>query len=615
MDLTGVKMRQQPGGPAIGCGPDGADAFLTWDRTPAAQCGDANSPWDQEVDVVVVGAGAGGMAAALTASIEGLSVLILEKTDKIGGSTAISGGVVWAPANSHAAATGNPDSPERAMAYLDTIVGDTTPKELQRSFVASARAMVDYFARHTALTFSARAVAPDYYPDKDGAAHGGRALDPVEFDGRSLGPRFTELRDPMPQFLVLGGMMVNTFDVKQLLAVTRSLSAWKHGMRLVLRYARDRLGGYHRGTRLLLGNALAARLFYSVLQRRVPYRLSVSVKQLVTGPAGVEGVRAMVDGQPLSIRARRGVVVACGGFPWNQALRDAHYPSPSGPWSIAPISNTGDGLELAQSAGATLGSGHASAALWAPVSIHRRSDGAEVRFPHLVWERAKPGLMSVSPRGHRFVNEATSYHEFVLAMHRAAAIPAFLVCDQEFIVKWGLGLALPGRRSRRRLIRDGYLWRADSLHALANALKMDPQALAASAAQFNAAAVSGVDEAFGKGGNAYNRYLGDAAHQPNPCLGPLAKAPFYAIAVYPGDIGTALGIRCDQDGQALDQTGKPLGGLYAVGNDMHSVMGGHYPGPGITLGPALTFGWRAGLHLARSADHVSVNANTELHKA
>ena len=558
--------------------------------------------WDREVDVVVIGAGAGGMAAALTASQQGLSVLLLEKTSRIGGSTAISGGVVWAPANSLAAASGNPDSPKLALRYLATVVGASSPLTLQRAFVESVGQMVDYFARHTTLRFSARSVAPDYYPDNEGAVLGGRALDPLEFDGRLLGVRLEQLRDPLAEFMVLGGMMVNTADVKQLLAATRSPAALCHVVRLIARYAGDRLRGYHRGTRLLLGNAMAGRLFHSILERGIDYRLNTPVAQLFTGPDGVQGVSAVLDGKATAILARRGVVVACGGFPWHAAMRAATFPAPDGAWSVAPPTNTGDGIELARSAGAVLGSGHAGPALWAPVSLRRRRDGTCVRFPHLVWERAKPGLMAVDASGKRFVNEACSYHEFVLAMRRAdttsPAIPAYLVCDADFMRKWGLGLALPGRRSRRQLIRDGYLWRAGSLAELAGLLGMEPSALTAAAVQGNAAAESGVDDAFGKGSNAYHRYLGDPANLPNPCLGKLQRAPFYAIAVYPGDIGTALGIAADEHARALDVHGAPVNGLYVVGNDMHSVMGGHYPGPGITLGPALTFGWLAGLHLA-----------------
>lgn len=561
--------------------------------------------WDREVDVVVIGAGAGGMSAALTARIEGLSVLLIEKTDRIGGSTAVSGGVVWAPASAHAAAAGQDDSVEKALTYLDATVGSASPATIRRRFVEACGRMIEYFAEHAELRFAARAQAPDYYPDRPGATLGGRALDPLEFDGRLLGPWFSRLRSPLSPFLVLGGMMVNTADVKHLLAATKSFTSWKHSVQLLLRYFTDRLRGYPRGTRLVLGNALAARLLRSLLDRGVEPWLSASVKCLHADGDGVQGVAIEYQGRTASIRARRGVVVACGGFPWNAELRTSLFPEPSGPWSMAPEGNCGDGLRYAQDAGAVLGTGHAGPALWAPVSIHRRADGTEVRFPHLVWERAKPGLMAVNGAGERFVNEATSYHEFVLAMRRShervPTVPAYLVCDRDFLRKWGLGLALPGRRPRGRLIRDGYLHRGDTLRELATRLNIDPDRFEASVGRFNAAAASGEDPDFGKGGDAYNRYLGDSGHVPNPCLAPLARVPFYAVAVYPGDIGTALGIRCDEDARALDASGSAIRGLYVAGNDMHSVMGGHYPGAGITLGPALTFGWLAGRHLAHAA--------------
>ncbi|MDO9599032.1 MAG: FAD-dependent oxidoreductase [Azoarcus sp.] len=565
--------------------------------------------WDREIDVVVIGTGAGGMAAALTARIEGLSVLLVEKTDCIGGSTAVSGGVVWAPANHHAAAVGQPDSVEKALTYLDSTVGDATPAPLKRRFVEACGEMIEYFARHSEVRFAARGQAPDYYPERPGAALGGRALDPLEFDGRSLGAHFSKLRVPLSPFLVLGGMMVNTADVKHLLAVTKSFGSWKHGTQLILRYFCDRLRGYSRGTRLVLGNALAGRLLRSLLDRGVEPWLSASVKQLHTNEDGVQGVTIEYQGRTASVRARHGVVVACGGFPWNAELRESYFPKPSGPWSMAPEGNCGDGLRYAQNAGAALGTGHAGPALWAPVSIHSRADGTEVRFPHLVWDRAKPGLMAVNGAGERFVNEATSYHEFVLAMRRShqrvPTVPAYLVCDRDFLRKWGLGLALPGRRPRGQLIRDGYLHRGDTLRELATRLNINPDQFEASVGRFNVAAARGEDPDFGKGGDAYNRYLGDPGHEPNPCLAPLARAPFYAVAVYPGDIGTALGIRCDEDARALDATGQVIRGLYVAGNDMHSVMGGHYPGAGITLGPALTFGWLAGRHLARSTESAS----------
>ena len=561
-------------------------------------------------DVVVVGSGAGGLSAALTASLEGLDVLVVEKTDRIGGSTAISGGAVWVPLNDQAEAAGHPDTRGKAWTYLQNTVGAAGDEELRHAFLDAGPLALRYLRERTDVQLAARTYSPDYYPDREGAAMGGRSLDPIEFDGRLLGPHFKTLRDPLPEFCVLGGMMVNMTDVKHLLAVWRSFASWKHGVKMVLRYFGDRLSGHHRGTRLLLGNALAARLFHSVLKKGIPFWLNTPALGLEKDATGaVTGVRLRRDGKELTVHARRGVVIATGGFPWNAAMRGQHYPAPTGPYSMSPQDNAGEGIAMAQQAGGVLGTAHAGPALWAPVSLLTRPDGSVLRYPHLVWDRAKPGLIAVDARGERFVNESTSYHEFVRGMYRAnakaASIPALLVCDSAFMEKWGLGLALPGGRPREHLVRAGYLYRADTLEALAQQAGVDPAGLARTVARFNPLAAQGQDPVFGKGSDAYNRYLGDPEHQPNACLAPVNQAPFYAVKVYPGDIGTALGIRADGNARALDAQGEPIAGLYVAGNDMHSVMGGEYPAPGITLGPALTFGWVAGMHLAHgsAAEH------------
>lgn len=568
--------------------------------------------WDHEVDVVVVGAGAGGMAAALTASIHGLDVLMAEKTDRIGGSTAISGGAVWLPGNHQADQAGHPDTPARIDAYLDATVGQAAPLALRRAYVERGPEMLEFLTRHTQLQLISRKYSPDYYSDREGASFGGRALDPAEFDGRLLGRDFARLRDPLPEFMVLGGMMVAMADVWHLLAITRSFASWRHGTRLVFRYFADRLRGYHRGTRLVLGNALAARLYRSVLDLSIPVWIESPLETLIRDGQTITGAQVRHEGRSFRVRARKGVVIATGGFPWDEALRADTFPEPTGPWSMVPRDNAGDGIRAALDAGAVLRQGNVSPAFWAPVSVFERSDGTTVRYPHLVWDRAKPGLIAVNSAGRRFVNEATSYHEFVLGMYRShrdvPSIPAFLLADHDFVQRWGLGLALPGGRPRKHLIRDGYLVEATSLAALAGALGIPADELQRTVSRYNEHAMRGEDPEFGKGTSDYNRYLGAPEHQPNPCLGPLTTPPFYAVRVYPGDIGTALGLATDTRARVLDSSGMPILGLYAAGNDMGSVMGGAYPGPGITLGPALTFGYVAGLSLADNEAQATISA-------
>jgi len=571
--------------------------------TPGPSVEADHGDWDEEVDAIIVGSGAAGMAAAITAKLGGLNVLLLEKTDRIGGSTAVSGGAVWLPLNAQSAGAGHPDSFDQVWTYLEQTVGESGSPEMMRAFLDAGPKMLDDFTRQGVLRLVARTSSPDYYPDLPGAAMGGRSLDPAEFDGRKLGKHFKELRDPLPEFLVLGGMMINITDAKHLLRAMRVFASWKHGMKLVLRYFGDRARGYHRGTRLLLGNALAAQLFDQVLQRGITYRLNAALQGLIRNEYGrVTGVVVREDGLRRRIRARRGVVLATGGFPWDAARRSEQYPAPTGPWSMSPAGNAGEGMRIAQDAGAAMGTGHTHAAFWAPVSLHTRPDGSVQRYPHLVWDRAKPGLIAVNSAGRRFVNEATSYHAFVEAMYAShkdtPSIPAFLICDQRFIDIWGLGLALPGGRPRQHLIDAGYLLHGDTLSALAQQLSVDPVALQATVERYNHLVAAGKDTDFGKGSTAYNRYLGDPDHQPNPCLAPLGDGPYYAVKVYAGDIGTAHGVATDPNARALDAAGQPIPGLYVVGNDMQSVMGGNYPAPGITLGPGMTFGWLAGRALA-----------------
>jgi succinate dehydrogenase/fumarate reductase flavoprotein subunit len=545
------------------------------------------------------------MSAALTATIEGLDVVVVEKTPFVGGSTAVSGGAVWIPNNPQSAELGHKDSVEQAKLYLDRIVGNRASDEMKRAFLDAGPEMVTYLERHTEVKLVARAYSPDYYPDTEGASLGGRSMDPAPFDGRRLGKNFGLLRPPLNEFIVLGGMMVTMADVYHLLNVTKSFASWRHGMKLVARYAADRLR-FPRGTRLVLGNSLAARLLKSALDRKIPVWVSTPARRLVVENGRIAGVVVAKDGQDFAVKARRGVVLATGGFPSDPTLRQEFLPHPTDLWSMAPEGNTGDGLRLGHEVGALTSGGNASNAFFAPVSILKKPDGEIVKNPHLVWDRARPGLMAVNGAAQRFVNEATSYHEFGLAMYEShktvPSIPAFLVCDSAFLRKWGLGLALPGGRPFRHLVKAGYLIEAPTIQALAQSLGLDQAALAATTARFNAFAAKGEDDDFGKGSNAYNRYLGDpSVKDRNPCLGPVVAPPFYAVRVYPGDIGTAAGLVTDRHARVLDGGDHPITGLYACGNDMNSVMGGTYPGPGITLGPALTFGYLAGRHMAGKA--------------
>lgn len=546
-----------------------------------------------EYDVIVIGAGAGGMTAACVAAREGMSVLLLEKEAQVGGTTAISGGMVWMPGNPKFAPREREVDRQAARTYLDHTLPQSQDRTLTDTYLARAGEAVEYLEARTAVALRPVAFYPDYYPDLPGAAMGARVLEPQAFDARELGGSFSLLKSPLPEFTLFGGMMVDRADIPHLRRATKSLPSALRVARILARYARDRLS-FERGAHLVLGNALAARLLKSVLDAGVVLLTSVTNIGIVRADERIIGVTL---GGSKRIRARRAVVLAAGGFSHDADLRARYLPPQTGPSSAASRSNSGDGLRLGLTAGARMSEDHINNAFWVPSSRFTRADGTPAVYPHTVTDRGKPGIIAVDARGRRFVNEAQSYHEFVQAMFRSDAIPAWLVCDREAMWRYGLGAVRPFTRQLAPYVESGYLKQAASVRDLATLLDMDVSTLDATLARFNADARDGVDREFGKGSNAYHKYVGDAAHRPNPCLAPIAVPPFYALAVYPGDLGTSAGLVTNEHAQVLDADARPIAGLYACGNDMASIMKGAYPGPGITLGPALVFGYLAARHL------------------
>lgn len=580
-------------------------------RTEPWEDSGLQQPDEIEVDVVVVGSGAAGLAAAIVAAHAGLDVLVIEKTQWFGGSTAVSGGAVWIPDNHLMGDVGQTDSRESVMRYLQGTLGNHLRADMIEAFLDNGPRMLRWMHDNTELRLAARAVTPDYDSEAEGAASGGRALDPVPYDARRLGPLFKRLRPPFRTFMAFGGLMVGRADIDHLLGALRSRQSFAYSMRLLGRYALDRLR-HRRGTRLLMGNALAARLLRSAADAGVRLWTDTAAGELLQEHGQVAGLMATRKGQAVRLRARRGVVLATGGFAASSAHRNRLIPHPELHRSMSPDGNTGDGAAMAERVGGALQEGNANHAFWAPVSVRHHKDGTETAFPHLIMDRSKPGLIAVNGTGARFTNEALSYHDFVEAMHRAneraPSLPSWLICDHRFLRRYGMGMARPGLRPHGRLIREGYLKRARTLAGLAAAIGVPTAALEDTVRRVNGFAITGVDADFGKGSTAYNRYLGDAAHGPNPCLGPIEHAPFYAVAVWPGDIGSATGLRTDAAARVLDAASHPIPGLYACGNDMNSVMAGLYPAAGITLGPALTFGFIAGEALAADAPVVTQQA-------
>ena len=553
-------------------------------------------------DLVVVGAGGAGMATALFAAMEGASVLLVERTEYVGGTTAWSAGTSWIPGSQHAAKVNPNDTLAETARYLDNAVGERTSKVVRQAFLDNGRAAVDEVEARSELKYRPYPKHPDYISDLGGSTLSGRALEPMPFDARLLGRElFALLRPPIPEFTVIGGMMVDRTDINHLLAMTKSWASLKHSVKIVMRHAIDRLS-WPRGTRLVMGNAHVARLLHSLSKfDKVTIALNSTVEHIVRGPQGVERVDIACRGERRSVRVNKGMVLASGGFNRHPELRAQMLPGVPAEWSPAAPGHTGQAHDLAKQLGAVYGQGGLSHAFWAPVSLRKRADGSTAAFPHFVMDRAKPGMITVNARGERFLNESTSYHLFGLAMQEAnktrPSIPAYLVCDADALRKYGIGMVRPGGKGLAPFLVDGYLTEGATLAELAGKLGMDAQALQASVAQNNRNAETGVDPDFHRGETAYQQNLGDPAWTgKNPNIGPLAQGPFYAVRLYPGDIGSSTGFATNEHAQVLGADGQPIGGLYAVGNDMHSIMGGTYPAPGITIGPGLVFGRIAARH-------------------
>ncbi len=561
----------------------------------------ASAPPGGDVDVIVVGAGAAGLAAACVAAAEGLATLLLEKSPLVGGTTAVSGGMVWIPANPKMAAAGIADSVDDARRYLEQCAPPRRDSAAREAFLARGPEAIEYLEARTSLRLRPVTNYPDYYPALTGATLGGRVLEPVEFDAGLLGRDFALMRWPLREFMLFDGMMVARADLPHFRAVLRSPRSAARVARLVAQYAWQRLFAA-RGTRLVLGNALVGRLLKSALDLKVWLRLNARVVGVAMRDGRAAGVEIEAHGQRATLGARAGVVLAGGGFSHDPELRAKLLPAAISSRSPVCAQDSGDGIRLGLAAGGKLGESNSHNAYWAPVSHFRRADGSEGVFPHTVADRGKPGIIAVTRDGARFTSEAVSYHEFVLAMLRAgeAANPAFLLCDRRSLWQYGLGAVRPFALSLGAHLASGYLVRAETLEALAARLGIVPVGLVGAVERYNEDARRGVDSTLGLGGDPYQRFLGDARNAPNPCMRPIEAAPFFAIRITPSDLGTSAGLLTDGEARVLDADGRPLPGLYACGNDMNSIMDGAYPGPGITLGPALVFGYLAARALARA---------------
>ncbi|NDJ36941.1 MAG: FAD-binding protein [Chloroflexi bacterium] len=548
--------------------------------------------WDYATDVLVVGSGGGGLTAALVASQAGLKTLVVEKTEAYGGSTSLSGGGVWIPNNYLLRHDGLDDSFEKARTYLAHTVGDRTPQALQDAYLKHAPEMVEYLVSNSQVRFQRAVGYADYYPERPGGMADGRALEPTPYDGRKLGADLEGLR--RLEIEVPAGLAFTISEYNKLGMITSTWEGKWTALRVGLRTIYNMITGVHF---LTLGNALIARLRASLQDAGVPVWLNTPLKELVVEDGAVVGVGVERDGQHVRIRANKGVILAAGGFAHNQAMREEFQRGPlNAAWSSANKGNTGDAIQLGIDVGAAIDL--MDDVWWGPSSM---PPDEPVMFH--VGERSYPGAIIVNAAGRRFTNEAASYVDVVHTMYELHTdevphIPATFIMDQRYRNKYIFGTLFPMQPIPERYIESGYVKRADTLEELAKQCGIDPQGLVETVERFNHFARTGVDEDFGRGESAYDRYYGDPTVKPNPNLAPIEEPPFYAVQMVPGDLGTKGGLVIDEHARVLRGSGTPIPGLYAVGNTSASVMGNTYPGPGSTIGPSMAFGYAAAKHIA-----------------
>ncbi|KAJ9132419.1 hypothetical protein NKR23_g11221 [Pleurostoma richardsiae] len=546
---------------------------------------------DAVYDVVVVGSGCSGLTTALVAAVHKLDVLVLEKTKFFGGTTAYSGGGAWIPNNKHQPAIGVQDDIAQAKIYLRQVLGDLYDPVKIDAFLESGGEMVRWMETNSAVHFKPVPL-PDYHVSKAGASIG-RTLLTREFNGRLLGPMVKDIRYPIQGYSAFGSMQADPAELGVLTKPFKSLGNLTYGMRKMLRYAAD-LVRYGKGTAMANGNALVGQLVYSAQQRGVDMWKDAPAIGPVIRQGRVTGLRVRHGGKEKTVYARKGVVLASGGFGRSEEAKQ-FVPHD---WCAAPRGNTGDGKRIGVECGGALPPKNAMNAIFAPISLLHVSNGPVRRFPHFAIDRSKPGSIIVGEDGRRFANESEPYQEFVTVMHEKGIKKAYYIGDRRHLRKYGMGMALPWPYPIWSLLRKGYLISAPSISSLANKVGVPAENLEQTVADYNSFAKSGRDLEYHRGENAYDRFYGDPEVQPNQNLYPCATGPFYALPLYPGNVSTLYGLITNADAQVLSKDGQVIEGLYAVGCDQNSVFKGAYPGGGSSIGPGMTFGYRAGRKLA-----------------
>ncbi|HJG65187.1 FAD-dependent oxidoreductase [Corynebacterium stationis] len=566
----------------------------------------------ESFDVVIVGSGAGGLSAAVTAAYHGLSVCVVEKSEVLGGATSWSGGWAWTPGTHFAKQDGVVESKEEFQTYLHSVLGERYDIEAKNidAFLEAAPHMVEFFAKKTSLDFTPGAKIRDIYGQLPSAGTGHRSVGPKPFDLKEVKLSLRKkLRHQLYETSFFGmGIMAGEDLTKFLSASQLDPRGWIHAARRVITHIFDLLF-YGRTMHLVNGTALTARLAKSADDLGVELRTNTTALELIKSDSRISGVKVQGEQGSYILEATKGVVLATGGFPNNVERRRELFPkTPTGQehFTLAPETTTGDGLRMAREAGAHFVDDNHSAAAWCPVSLVPYFNGKTGVFPHIM-DRAKPGSIGVTKDGKRFVNEANGYFDYVDGMIKATKdgdpVASWQIADASFVRKYPLGMAKPFPMPLFPYLASGYLKKGKTIEELARKCGIDPEGLKATVEEFNANARAGKDPEFGRGETEFNRYGGDPKVGPNPSLGPIEKGPFYAVKVHPGSFGTFAGIAADENGAVLDKEGEAIEGLFTAGNDRNSIMGGFYPAGGVNLGPALGFGYIIGRTLAGAKDY------------
>lgn len=549
----------------------------------------------------MVGSGAGGLTAAITATLSRRQkVLVIEKAKWFGGTSAFSGGALWVPMNPQSLAK-YPDSRADAERYIRNFVKREDYNEtLVSAYLDSAPEMVKWLESQSAARF-VQCPTPDYYLHIDGALKAGRTILNAPYNGRRLGKGLVkQVRYPLQGYCAFGSMQT---DALELNIWTHPFSSWRNFSLVtkgLLRYAVDQVL-YGKGTLLCNGNALVGRLLESATKSGIQlWNNAAAVEPILEKDRVVGIIVSRGGGGDTRIRARKGVILASGGFARNAAWSRRYLPSTANSWTVSPRGNSGDGIQIGLASGGNLPpSLGGNAALWSSISEIRTRNGPNRTYPHFGMGLTKPGSIIVDSDGKRFANESDSYQNFGKVSLEAGIQNHYLVANKTHLRKYGIGAALPAPYPVGHLFRNGYLITASTIPELAKRIGINPQQLSATVERFNGFARDGKDLDFNRGEGSFDRAYGDPENKPNPCLAPLDKGPFYAIPMYAGNGITMYGLDTNKDGQVLNASGSAVPGLYAVGADANHFLRGHYPSGGLTLGPSMVFGYRAGLHVAK----------------